>query len=130
MRDMKEAEGLTYAEISAKTNPTIPARTIERKLSPGGDGQDIMRETARAIEEAILGLTPHPCYLSFLAEASGAVEAKNSLEEEIVRLQAELIAVKEEAQKKIDYLLADNKKKDTIIEKLLDRQEQLFDLIK
>jgi hypothetical protein len=47
MRDMKDVEGLTYAEISDRTNPKIPARTIEKKLSPGGDGQDMMRETAR-----------------------------------------------------------------------------------
>ena len=121
MRDMKEVEGLTYAEISARTNPPIPARTIEKKLSPGGDGQDIMRETARSIETAILGSTEHPCYLSSVMSPSDTANIKNLLEAEIARLTAELSAIKAESQKKIDYLLAENQRKDRIIDKLLDK---------
>jgi hypothetical protein len=121
MRDMKEVEGLTYAEISARTNPPIAARTIEKKLSPGGDGQDIMRETARSIETAILGSTEYPCYLSSVMSASDTANIKNLLEAEIARLTTELAAIKAESQKKIDYLLAENQRKDRIIDKLLDK---------
>lgn len=121
MRDMKEVEGLTYAEISARTNPPIPARTIEKKLSPGGDGQDIMRETARSIETAILGSTDHPCYLASVIASSDNKSAQSALEAEIARLTAEIAAVKEEAQKKIDFLLAENNRKSRTIDKLLDK---------
>ena len=121
MRDMKEVEGLTYAEISARTNPPIPARTIEKKLSPGGDGQDIMRETARSIETAILGSTDHPCYLASVIASSDNKSAQSALEAEIARLTAEIASVKEEAQKKIDFLLAENNRKSRTIDKLLDK---------
>ena len=132
MRDMKDVEGLTYAEISDRTNPKIPARTIEKKLSPGGDGQDMMRETARAIEDAILGSTPHPCYLAFIAENPGEGKSKTALEAEIAQLhrdiemlnrsyREELETVRNEAKLKIDYLRAENEKKDRIIDRLLDK---------
>lgn len=121
MRDMKEVEGLTYAEISARTNPPIAARTIEKKLSPGGDGQDIMRETARSIETAILGSIDHPCYLSSVLMQSDTTGAKAALEAEIARLTAEIATIKTEAQRKIDYLLAESQRKDRIIDKLLDK---------
>lgn len=132
MRDMKEVEGLTYAEISDRTNPRIPARTIEKKMSPGGDGQDMMRETARAIEDAILGSTPHPCYLAFLESNPDLGQSRTVLEAEISRLhrdiellhqsyKAELESVRAEAKLKIDYLRAENEKKDRVIDKLLDK---------
>ena len=121
MRDMKEIEGLTYAEISARTSPPIAARTIEKKLSPGGDGQDLMRETARAIESAIIGSTEHPCYLASVIASSDSKSVTSSLEAEIARLTAEIAAVKEEAQKKIDHLLTENERKNRIIDKLLDK---------
>lgn len=117
MRDMKDVEGLTYAEISARTNPPIAERTIEKKLSPGGDGQDLMRETARAIESAILGSAPHPCYLAFIDDTSN----KTTLEAEIARLNNELAALRSESQKKIDHLLSENERKNRIIDKLLDK---------
>ena len=108
------------------------SRTIEKKLSPGGDGQDMMRETARAIEDAILGSTPHPCYLAFLAENPDAGKSKTALEAEIAQLhrdiemlnrsyREELETVRSEAKLKIDYLRAENEKKDRIIDRLLDK---------
>ena len=135
MRDMKEVEGLTYAEISRRTEQNgflIPAKTIEKKLSPGGDGQDIMRETARAIENAILVETEHPCYMAFLDTATEADRSRGDLEIEIARLhkdiemiheyyKAELNAVREANQQKIDYLRAENEKKNKIIERLLEK---------
>ena len=131
MRDMKEMEGLTYAEISLRSN--IPARTIEKKLSPGGDGQDIMRETARLIEKAIIGSSAqYPCYMAFLEslpdekKSSVALEAEMELLRHNIELihasyQKELEIVRAEAQQKIDYLRAENEKKDRIIERLLDK---------
>ena len=130
MRDMKSVEGLTYADIAARSG--IPAKTIERKLSPGGDGQDIMRGIATAIESAILGSTPHPCYNAFLEANPGHGKIENELEAEIVRLhheiellhqsyREELAAVRADDLKKIDYLRAENEKKDRIIERLLSK---------
>ena len=119
MRDMKDAEGLTYAEISERTEPHIPARTIERKLAPNGDGQDIMREVARAIESAILGSTPYPCLLSVMgAEALKSAAAQDA---EIKRLQAEMDIIKEESHRKIEFLLRENERKDKIIDRLLEK---------
>lgn len=124
MRDMKDVESLTYAEISRRTQEIgvpIPAKTIEKKLSPGGDGQDIMRETARAIELAILGPAPYPCYMAF--QDAQPEQAKHSMaaDAEIARLNNELAALRAESQKKIDHLLAENERKNRIIDKLLDR---------
>ena len=130
MRDMKEVEGLTYADIAAKSG--IPSKTIEKKLAPGGDGQDIMRETARAIEDAILGSTQHPCYMAFLESTPGVNKSTTDFEAEIARLhkdiellhqyyKSELDAVRSDDQKKIEYLRAENEKKDRIIDRLLEK---------
>lgn len=132
MRAMKDAEGLTYAEISHRTQEQgvpIPAKTIEKKLAPDGDGQDIMRETARAIEIAILGAAPSPCYRIFLT-ANPAVPVSSEMEHEIERLHheidqihasyhEELEKVRADAQQKVDYLRAECEKKDKIIDRLL-----------
>lgn len=131
MRDMKEVEGLTFAEISARSS--IPARTIEKKLAPGGDGQDIMRETARAIESAIIGSSPqYPCYMAFVESLPDSSKTSMDLEVEMAQLrrnielihdsyQKELATVRAEAQTKIDYLRSENEKKSRIIDKLLDK---------
>lgn len=119
MRDMKEVEGLTYAAISTRTQELgvpIPAKTIEKKLSPGGDGQDIMRETARAIELAILGPAPYPCYKAFLDANPGKAPETTDFEAEITRLhhdiellnqsyREELETVRAESKAKVDHLL-------------------------
>lgn len=141
MRDMKDVETLTYAEISRRTvelGVPVPAKTIEKKLSPGGDGQDIMREIARAIELAILGSSPYPCYMAFLDDNPGKAQAAQDSEAEIIRLhkeiellhksyQDELSAVRADDQKKIEYLRAENEKKDQIIERLDKRIDRLLD---
>jgi len=63
MRDMKELNGLTNADIAEKSGVSI--KTIERLMALNSD-QDIMRETARLIEDAIIGSSnQYPCYLAF-----------------------------------------------------------------
>ena len=130
MRAVKEYEGYTYAEISARTVPQIPARTIEKKLAPGDDGQDLMRETRRAIEIAILGPAISRCYRIFMDSMPAERRASADLESEIATLrknielliashQKELEIVRAEAKEKIDYLRAENEKKDRIIDRLL-----------
>lgn len=130
MRDMKDAEGLTYAEVSKRSG--IPATTIEKKLAPGGDGQDIMRETARAIEDAILGTTDHPCYMAFLATVPGAGKTAEEMETEIARLhhdiellhqsyREELAAVRADDMRKIEHLMKESEEKSQIIKALLTK---------
>ena len=132
MRAVKDYEGDTYAEISARTVPQIAERTIEKKLAPGGDGQDLMRETRRAIENAILGTVPFRCYKEFIASIPDSTKTAAALEAEMELLrknielihtsyQKELETVRAEAQTKIDYLRSENEKKNRIIEKLLDK---------
>lgn len=124
MRDMKEVEGLTYAQISARTaeiGVPVPAKTIEKKLSPGGDGQDVMREIARAIEIAILGTAPYPCYMAFHDGNPEKEKQSMARDAEIARLKNDLDTLRAESQKKIDHLLSENERKNRIIDKLLDR---------
>lgn len=134
MRDMKEVEGLTYAEISKRTHDLgipIPAKTIEKKLSPEGDGQDIMRETARAIELAILGSAPYPCYRAFLEStaANGAIPfCKTEIDNLHKHYQDEIQSIREDAQKKIEhlkdqieYLRSINDRNARIIDRLMEK---------
>ena len=132
MRAVKEYEGYTYAELSGRTQPQIAARTIEKKLAPGGDGQDLMRETRRAIENAILGAASSRCYRAFLESLPDNTKSSAALETEMDLLrhniemihlsyQKELELVRQEANEKIEYLRAENAKKDRIIDRLLDK---------
>jgi hypothetical protein len=141
MRDIKEVEGLTYAAISKRTQEIgipIPAKTVEKKLSPGGDGQDIMRETARALEIAILGSAPYPCYLAAIEANHGQVKDTPDQSSEVQHLlreielihtayKEELETVRAEAQKKIDYLRAEIEKKEHTIDRLENRIDRILD---
>ena len=123
MRDMKEANGLTNADIAEKSGVSI--KTIDRLMALHAD-QDIMRETARLIEDAILGNTNnYPCYLAYeatrpdntqqLAEATINLERaladnkdyRKALDDIHASYNAEMQMIRDEAQKKIDYLLAE-----------------------
>lgn len=120
MRDMKDVNGLTNAYIAEASGVSI--KTIERLMAQNVD-QDIMRETARRLENVIIGSTSkYPCYLAYLEENRPGdqklVEATRDLEQalaenkefrtslEQVRASycAKIAAVRAEAQKKIDYL--------------------------
>jgi len=121
MRDMKEINGLTNAYIAETSGVSI--KTIERIMALNSE-QDIMRETARRIENAIIGSTSkYPCYLAFeeenrpdeqkfndtMRELERALEDNKDYREALDKIhdsyRAEMEVIRAEAQGKIDYLL-------------------------
>lgn len=151
MRGMKEANGLTNADIAERSG--ISVKRVEQLMALNSD-QDIMRDTARRIENAIIGsANQYPCYLVF--EESTANEAqkltiaaaeleraladnkdiRTALDNIHASYNAEIQAVRDEAQKKADYLLnqverlrgeidylrLENDRKARIIDKFLER---------
>lgn len=123
MRDMKEANSLTNSYIADKSGVSI--KTIERLMALKSD-QDIMRETARLIEDAIIGSSnQYPCYLAFeatmpdntqqLTEATRELERaladnkdyRTALDSIHASYNAEMQLIRDEAQKKIDFLLVE-----------------------
>lgn len=121
MRDLKEINGLTNADVAERSELTV--KTIERALSPASD-QDIMRETARKIENAIMGSTSrYPCYLAFqeenepeegqmlkamseLKRLTGDNEEYKKIQEEIHdSYQKEMAIIRAEGQRKVEFLL-------------------------
>lgn len=123
MRDMKELNGLTNAYVAEKSGVSI--KTIERLMALNCD-QDIMRETARRIEDAIIGSSnQYPCYLAFeeanpineqrLNEAVTELERalndnkdyRAALDNIHASYNAEMQIIRDDAQKKIDYLLSE-----------------------
>lgn len=83
MRDMKEANDLTNAYIAEESGVSI--KTIERIMSLKSD-QDIMRETARRIENAIIGSSnQYPCYLAFEESAPDNTQKLNAAMLELER---------------------------------------------
>ena len=126
MRDLKEVNGLTNAGIAGDAQVSI--KTIERIMSLNPDG-DIRRETARMIENAIMGSERrYPCFLAFqeenmpdekkLSDALSELDRaradiqdyKTALENIHASYKAEMDTIRAEAQRKIDYLLDQNKK--------------------
>lgn len=123
MRDMKEVNGLTNQEIADKSGVSL--KTIERLMALNCT-QDIMRETARLIENAIIGSSnQYPCYLAF-EESQPQPAANDQLNDAMRDLEraladnedyrevldnihdsyrAEMQTIRDEAQRKIDYLV-------------------------
>lgn len=120
MRDLKAANGLTNQQISDRSGVSI--KTIERIMA-GSCDKDIYRDTARLIENAIIGSSnQYPCYLAFeqlipqdsqqLADAIREAErlaADNSEYKQALSAihgsyNQELQAIRDEAQVKIDFL--------------------------
>lgn len=112
------------ADTSLKTIAKIMARRCD---------QDIMRDTARRIENTVLGTDAQPpCYLFFEQFVQPDAKKLQEVELELINSQAnlkmlnetfrqEIDAVRQESQAKIDYLRCENEKKDVIISKLLDK---------
>lgn len=120
MRDMKEANGLTNVYIAEKSEVSL--KTIERLMALNCD-RDIYRETARRIEDAIIGSSnQYPCYLAFEATLPENTEKLNDAMRELERAlndnrdyrkaldnihasyKAEMQTIRDEAQRKIEFL--------------------------
>ena len=121
MRDLKEINGLTNQDIADASG--ISVKTIERLMAQDSS-QDIRRETARLIENAIIGSSSqYPCYLAFEEENRPDEQRMNDAMRELERAlddnrdyraaldnihdsyKAEMETIRAEAQKKIDFLL-------------------------
>lgn len=120
MRDMKQANGLSNADVAERSGVSI--KTVERLMALRSE-QDIMRETARLIEDAIIGSSnQYPCYLAFeetvdnparLSEASEKLkealednaEYRKALEDIHASYAAEMREIRAEADRKIKFLI-------------------------
>lgn len=155
MRDMKEVNGLTNAEIAAQADVSI--KTVEWVMSLKCD-HDIQRDTARRIENVIIGSTSkYPCYLAFEEENLPDAQKMNDAMRELERVlddnkdyraaldnihasyNSEMETIRAEAQKKIDFLLdqvaqlrtdnnnlwAENNRKSKVIDTFLSKHDLL-----
>lgn len=128
MRDMKIANGLTNSDVAERSG--VSTKTVE-KIMALSCTQDIMRETARLIEDAIIGSSnQYPCYLAFEDMNTGGSAL-------LENYKAELKTVREEAQRKIDYLMhqvnylqqendnlwAENKRKSKLVDHFLAKMQ-------
>jgi hypothetical protein len=123
MRDMKEANGLTNAYIDEKSGVSI--KTIERLMAQNCE-QDILRETARRIEDAIIGSSnQYPCILAFEEQAPETTQKLNDALRDLERAlvdnndyrammdkihesyNAEMQIIRDDAQRKIEFLRAE-----------------------
>lgn len=147
MRDMKEINGLTNAEIAKKAEVSV--KTVEQIMA-FKPGKDIQRDTARRVEDAIIGSSnQYPCYLAFEESAPEDRKKHDEAVRELERALAdnkdyrealdnihqsykvEMQIIRDEAQKKIDflvqqlehlreenvYLREDNKRRGMIVDK-------------
>lgn len=131
MRDMREVNGLTNAYIANESGVSV--KTIERLLAPNAHPeQDIMRETARRIENAIVGSSSqYPCILAFeesvsddapkLKAALLELEQMQSVRDAARREVAHLLSQIERMQLEIDFLRIENDRKAKIIDKFLEK---------
>ena len=124
IRVVKEAKHLTNAYVADKADVSI--KTIEKIVALNCD-QDIRRDTARRIEDAVFG---EPCEIvCYLEMADSVPEASEKLNAAMIDLEralsdnedirkamdnvqithaAEMQAIRDEDQKKIDYLREQN----------------------
>lgn len=123
MRDMKEINGLTNAFIADKSGVSL--KTIEKIMSLKCE-QDIMRETARLIENAVIGSSnQYPCYLAYEEQNPNTEQKLNDAMRELERAladnkdyrdaldsihasyNAEMATIRGEAQRKTEYLIGE-----------------------
>ena len=124
IRVVKEAKHLTNAYVAEKSGVSI--KTIEKIVALNCD-QDIRRDTARRIEDAVFG---EPCdIVCYLEIADSVPEASERLNNAMIELEralsdnedirkamdnvqishaAEMQAIRDDDQKKIDYLQEQN----------------------
>lgn len=158
MRDLMAVNELSNAYVAEQSELSI--KTIERVLGPTPPTQDIMRDTARRIENAIIGATSqYPCYLAFEEENMPESQKTNDALLELERALAdnrdyrvaldnihssyktEMDMIRQEAQRKIDYLMeqnarlqrdndnlwAENTHKSKMVDMLLEKQNVLLE---
>lgn len=120
MRLLKEANRLTNAIIEERSGVSI--KTIERIMT-GKIDQDIYRDTARRIEDAIIGSSnQYPCYLAFESQVPESNEKLNDALRELERVlddnedyrkaldnihasyKAEMQIIRDEAQARASFL--------------------------
>ena len=120
MRDTKEYDKLTNAYVADKTSVSI--KTIERIMALNCE-QDIMRDTARRIENVILGSeNRHTCYLEIEESSPGeATKLVDSFVNEIQTIREEAKIQIERLRSEIDYLRLENDRKARVIDKFLDK---------
>lgn len=121
IRDMKELRGLTNALIAEKAEVSV--KTVDRLMALNSD-QDIMRETARRIEDVVIGSSnQYPCILAYEEEHPKDEQKLNDALRDLERAlsdnkdyraaldnihasyNAEMNTIREEARKKIEHLL-------------------------
>ena len=124
IRVVKDAKHLTNAYVAEKADVSI--KTIEKIVALNCD-QDIRRDTARRIEDAVFG---EPCdIVCYLEIANSVPEASEKLNTAMIDLEralsdnedirkamdnvqishaAEMQAIRDDDQKKIDYLREQN----------------------
>jgi hypothetical protein len=145
VRDVATFFNLTNEYIAEAADVSL--KTIIKIMSCKAD-QDIMRDTARRIENTILGADAQPpCYLFFEEFIKPDAKHMQEIELELINSQAnlkmlndtfrqEIDAVREEDQRKIQFLLAqvegmrkdldylrtDNERKSNLIDKYMVRE--------
>lgn len=147
MRLMKDANHLTNAQIAERSDVSI--KTIERIMA-GKLDQDIYRDTARRIENAIIGSSNHyPCYLAFeeehpnndarlneaLRDLERALAANEASRRDLDGIHASYQQIRAEDREKIsflraqverlqrenDNLWAENNRKSKLVDRLLEK---------
>lgn len=127
-RALKIVKGLTNKYIAEKSN--VSEATVERVMS-GAISKDISRFTMSAIENAIIGSSgKYPCafeiseehkttYQELLLKREELAGLRKALESIHSSYEKELNVIRDEAQKKVDYLRRENERLTSIIEKLV-----------
>lgn len=142
MRDLKALNGLTNAYIAEAAELSV--KTVEKVLGPTPPESDIMRDTARRIENAIIGATSqYPCYLAFEEENMPDAQKLNAAQLELKRMlednqeyrvalenihssyKAEMDAIRTAYQNEIDTIRADAKKQVDYLngQRIMEEQE-------
>lgn len=147
MRLMKDANHLTNAQIAERSDVSI--KTIERIMA-GKLDQDIYRDTARRIENVIIGSSnQYPCYLAFeeehpnndarlneaLRDLERALAANEASRRDLDGIHASYQQIRAEDREKIAYLRAqverlqrendnlwaENNRKSKLVDRLLEK---------
>jgi plasmid maintenance system antidote protein VapI len=112
---MKDANELTNDDLAEGAGVSL--KTIERLMS-GHCDQDIMRETARRIEDVILGSSNRfPCILAFEEENKPTASRLEVALADLERVAAE----NAELRRQVEFLREENQLKAKIIDHFLDK---------